>query len=61
MKTWGTQLEHNRNTMEDRRKKSFHSQTEKKKIVPSKMHLEPFCWPHEFYDLKLFVIIFGLG
>jgi hypothetical protein len=47
--------------MEDRRKKSFQPQTQKKKIVPSRMHVEPFHWPHEFYDLKLCVIGFGLG
>lgn len=33
---------------------------EKKKLF-LEMHVKPFRWPHEFYDLKLFVIIFGLG
>ncbi len=59
--TLGIQLEHNRNTMGDRKKKSFHPPTQKTKIVLFGMHVEPFCWLHELYDLKLFVIIFGLG
>jgi hypothetical protein len=47
--------------MGERRKKSFHPQPKRKKKLFLEMHVKPFRWPREFYDLKLFVIIFGLG
>jgi len=52
LKTWGTHWELDWNTMGDRRKKSLHPQPERKKVVPTRMHVEPFRWPREFYDLK---------